>query len=322
MTSIHHKTVHPQASAYETAYGNPTAVSQTATCDMPSADAVALFDDRAQYAQRSLAAFLLALMAAVACALAITCAPTTALADGGYIIDRYHLFDSNEYATLESQAEKTASTYNVGVYLLVVDNVGGSSARQYAIDYYNGNNLGLGSNRSGILFLIAVNSRDYVTITYGDGINAFTDYQIEQMEKAIVSELRHDNWYDAAKRYVEMADSTLAFRAEHGEPLDYDNAPTDPMTKLLFLAIGVLFAALIAGGRCAMMYSQMKTAREATQAGRYLDQNSFVLLSHDDSYVTSSVVATPRASSSNRGGFRGGSSIGSGGFGGSGGGKF
>ena len=268
---------------------------------------------------RSWYACACALVCAIACACALLFAPQPALADQVYVIDNYHLFNSSEYAVLESHAEQLADEYKVGVYLLVVNNIGSSSARQYAIDYYRGNSLGLGQNKDGILFLIAVNSRDYVTITYGNGIYAFTDYQIEKMEDAIVSELRHDNWYDAAVTYYDKAEETLSFLAEHGEPLDYNNAPVDPFDRAMFLLIGIAVAAAIAGMRCAMLYSQMKTAKEAVQANRYLDRNSFVLLSHDDRYLTSSVVATPRVKASHS---HGGSSIGSGGFGGSGGGKF
>ena len=268
-------------------------------------------------------AWLGALLAAVACACALVLFPQPALANETYVLDSYGLYTSSQYDSLESKAQQLSSTYDVGVYLLVVDNIGSRSVRQYAIDYYNQNDLGMGSDRSGILLLIAVRSRDYVTVTYGDGINAFTDYQIERMEDAIVDELRDDDWYDAAQVYYEQAQFALDFRAEHGEPLDYDNAPMDPMMRIIFLLVGIAIAALVAGGYCSVLYRQMKTARQQVQADNYLDRNSFVLLSHDDSFITSSVVATPRASSSSRGGgFRGGSSIGSGGFGGSGGGKF
>ncbi len=293
----------------------------------PATYARSLAASDAAVARQSPARGMLIALCTLACMIALACsvalAPEPALASDRFVHDNYALFSSSDLNALETQARATSEKYDVGVYLLVVDNIGQSSARDYAINYYRNADLGLGAGKSGILFLVAVNSRDYVTITYGDGINAFTDYQIEQMEDAIVSELRHDRWLDAAHTYLDLADYTLAFRAEHGEPLDYNNAPLDPGTIVLFILIALAIAGVVAGLWCATLYSQMKTARQAVQASQYLDRNSFALLAQDDQYITSSVVATPRASSSSsRGGFRGGSSIGSGGFGGSSGGKF
>ena len=87
-----------------------------------------------------------------------------------------------------------ASGHDCDVYFLVVDSIGDADQRQYAKDYYLANGLGSGSEQSGILFLLAVGSRKYVTITYGSGVTAFTDYRIEQIEDAVVPYLSDDDW--------------------------------------------------------------------------------------------------------------------------------
>lgn len=66
--------------------------------------------------------------------------------------------------------------------------------RDYAKNYYISNGLGYGDEQSGILFLLAVGSRKYVTITYGEGVTAFTDYRIEQQEDEIVPQLSDEEW--------------------------------------------------------------------------------------------------------------------------------
>ena len=81
--------------------------------------------------------------------------------------------------------------------------------RQYAKDYYLANGLGSGSEQSGILFLLAVGSRKYVTITYGGGVTAFTDYRIEQIEDAVVPYLSDDDWAEAASEYLSTASRPL-----------------------------------------------------------------------------------------------------------------
>lgn len=252
--------------------------------------------------------------------LALALAPKTALADDDtFIIEEYSLFSPSQKSTLEAQAKETSDTYGVGVYLLVTDTIGSKTARTYAIDYYKDHQLGLGNKKSGILFLVAAESRDYVTITYGDGVNAFTDWQIAQMEDLIVDELKNDEWYAAADVYLEQAEYTLAFRAENGEPLDRGNAPTSPLMAFVMFAIAFAIAAGVAGGRCFYLYKQMKTAVEASHAGDYVDRSSFTLTGKDDRFVTSTITVTPKKKESSS---SSGSSTDSSGFGGSSGGKF
>ena len=67
-------------------------------------------------------------------------------------------------------------------------------------------------------FLLAVGSRKYVTITYGEGVTAFTDYRIEQQEDEIVLQtLSDEEWADAAYTYIDMCDDALTTRADYGE---------------------------------------------------------------------------------------------------------
>ena len=161
-----------------------------------------------------------ALLAALVLAL---CLSIPAFAAAPLVRDEMGLFDADTYSELEASAEAASDGHDCDVYFLVVDSIGDTDQRQYAKDYYLANGLGSGSEQSGILFLLAVGSRKYVTITYGGGVTAFTDYRIEQIEDAVVPYLSDDDWDEAASEYLSMCADTLDFYAEHGEPLDVDN---------------------------------------------------------------------------------------------------
>lgn len=161
-----------------------------------------------------------ALLAALVLAL---CLSIPAFAAAPLVRDEMGLFDADTYSQLEASAEAASDGHDCDVYFLVVDSIGDTDQRQYAKDYYLANGLGSGSEQSGILFLLAVGSRKYVTITYGGGVTAFTDYRIEQIEDAVVPYLSDDDWAEAASEYLSMCADTLDFYAEHGEPLDVDN---------------------------------------------------------------------------------------------------
>ena len=161
-----------------------------------------------------------ALLAALVLAL---CLSIPAFAAAPLVRDEMGLFDADTYSQLEDSAEAASDGHDCDVYFLVVDSIGDTDQRQYAKDYYLANGLGSGSEQSGILFLLAVGSRKYVTITYGEGVTAFTDYRIEQQEDEIVPLLSDEEWEDAADTYIEMCGEALDYYADHGEPIDIDN---------------------------------------------------------------------------------------------------
>ena len=266
-------------------------------------------------------------------ALLIVCATVTpALAKGyndistTYVRDHYQLLTDSTLQSMEAEAKSLSDTYKCDVYLTIVDDIGTYTVRQYAEAYWNYYDLGRGTNKDGIMFLIAVDSRDYVTITHGQGttggITIFTDYRIEQIEDAIVEELKDNYWVAGCEAYLEKVTETFEFYAKHGEPWDSNNDPENAWIGLLIkILVTILVPLFIAAAICYFWASQMKTARLATEASSYLESGSLVLTRQTDHFLrTTRVVTKIEKSDSSSGG--GGSTVSDSGFGGSSGGKF
>ena len=257
-----------------------------------------------------------ALLAALVLAL---CLSIPAFAAAPLVRDEMGLFDADTYSQLEASAEAASNGHDCDVYFLVVDSIGDADQRQYAKDYYLANGLGSGSEQSGILFLLAVGSRKYVTITYGGGVTAFTDYRIEQIEDEVVPMLSDGDYADAAQTYIDLCADTLDFYAENGEPLDYDNDP-DGDLGIFGILIVVGIPSLIAAIVCSILYAQMKTAKRKTEADDYIGAGLKLRVQRDH-YTHPDRVEVydpPHEESSSSGG----SSVDSDGFGGSSGGSF
>lgn len=253
--------------------------------------------------------------------LALSLAPG-ALAKGSYVLDDYGLYDSSTRQELEQSASQLASTYGVAPYLVVVDNIGSQTVRSFAESYWLDHELGIGSDASGIMFLIAVDSRDYVTITHGAGIYAFTDYGIEQLEDAVVSYLGDDEWEDAAECYYEQCSSILAFCADKGEPFDSHNDPAARVVALgMAFAIALLLALAVAFIVRRILKGQLKSVAAGSSAAGFL-AGSVVLTAQQDVFTGSHVSVVPLPKNDDNGGGLGGSTVSASGFGGSAGGKF
>ena len=263
----------------------------------------------------------LASLLAACLLLALSLAPG-AFAKDSYVLDDYGLYDSSTRQELEQSASQLASTYGVAPYLVVVDDIGSQTVRSFAESYWLDHELGIGSDASGIMFLIAVDSRDYVTITHGTGIYAFTDYGIEQLEDAVVSYLGDDEWEDAAECYYEQCSSILAFCADKGEPLDSHNDPAARVVALgMAFAIALLLALAVAFIVRRILKGQLKSVAAGSSAAGFL-AGSVVLTAQQDVFTGSHVSVVPLPKNDDNGGGLGGSTVSASGFGGSAGGKF
>ncbi len=269
---------------------------------------------------------------------------TSAIAyNGTYVIDDYGLFSDEQRASLEATATKLAQDYNMGVYLLVVDYMRDSNDKglespsksqrtNFATSFYRANGLGLnkesntesgGKYGDGIMLALAINSRDYVTIAYGQGSYSFSDEGIEAMENAVTNELGGNNWYDGSKAYYDKIGEQLEYYSARGKPW------TEPDLFSFFLKIFALLGIPIGAAFVKVNgeKSAMSTAHESTEASNYLVSDSFELTHSQDSFVNTTLVATPipkHEDSGGGGGFGGGGwgGGGGGGFSSSGGGKF
>ena len=263
----------------------------------------------------------LASLLAACLLLALSLAPG-AFAKGSYVLDDYGLYDSSTRQELEQSASQLASTYGVAPYLVVVDDIGSQTVRSFAESYWLDHELGIGSDASGIMFLIAVDSRDYVTITHGTGIYAFTDYGIEQLEDAVVSYLGDDEWEDAAECYYEQCSSILSFCADKGEPFDSHNDPAARVVALgMAFAIALLLALAVAFIVRRILKGQLKSVAAGSSAAGFL-AGGVVLTAQQDVFTGSHVSVVPLPKNDDNGGGLGGSTVSASGFGGSAGGKF
>ena len=243
---------------------------------------------------------------------------------GTYVFDERGLFSSSQFDELEAKGAELAESYGMGVYFLTTDYMDGlsdpssSQRTSYATTYYKEHELGLNptdgkSYGDGIMFVIAADSRDYVTIAYGQGSYSFSDAGIEVMEDAVLDNIRDhkDDWYGAATTYYAQIGSQLDYYDRHGEA----QVPLDLIDYLIRIAIILIVPALITFFVIKSWRDAMKTAKEKSEASQYLDPASLQVTRSEDTFINTTLAVTPKPKDNDSGG-------GGGGFSSSGGGKF
>ena len=238
------------------------------------------------------------------------------------IIDNADLLTDAEEADLEAKAQDLADRYDMDVAILTVDSTYGSYIESYADDYYDNNGYGIGPDYSGVLLVLAMDTREWAISTCGDAIYALTDYGIEALFRAMATDLSYDEYYAAFDTYLdELPQYFDAF--QNGEPIDgyhddYDGPGSyEPGTRdeviyydrepglgdyLRIIFVSLLIGGAVGGIAILIMRGQMNTATAQTGAASYLTEGSFRLNRNLDLYLYSRVNRVRRQENSSRGG--------------------
>ena len=235
---------------------------------------------------------------------------------GRYVVDDAGLLSSEEAASLEDAAAALSASYGIDVVILTVDSLGSSGAQDYADNYYDNNGYG----EDGILFLLAMEEREWYISTCGSMIYALTDYGIQQVGEQVLPYLSYSYWYEGFCCYLESLPYYLDAYADgkpvdgyadysgdyyHGEQEEVIYYPEEeesnlPMALLIGLATG--------GVSLGIMRSSMNTKRPQRSASVYLKDGSWRLSVDRDIFLYSQVSKTRRQNNSSGGGRPGGGS--------------
>lgn len=234
-----------------------------------------------------------------------------------YVVDQADLLSAQEKDTLQQTAQSLSESYDCDVLIAIVDNMNGYTAGDYASALNSGY---WWDSEDAVLFLLAMEEREWYIATFGDGIHIFTDYGIDSIGEKIVPYLSAGQYYEGFAEYLTLLPEY--FEAwKMGAPVDneeYDSGPREevvyyPETQIKTiwsvlpgsLLIGLVAAAI----SLIVMRSAMNTKRRQRNAGEYLKPGSYHLRIHQDLFLYSNLSKTRRQQNTGgSGGHRGGGS--------------
>lgn len=244
------------------------------------------------------------------------------------IVDQADLLSSVEEASLEAQANSLVEQYDMDVVIVTTISLDGKSAQAYADDYFDENGYGIGSDYSGVLFLICTDGNYWAVSTCGETIYALTDYAIECIFEEVRPSLSSGDFFQAFEIYLnELAAYFDSFHQE--APIDgfieepiHDVQP-DRQEEVVYyereynsfdfrrLCFTVIVSAAIAGIVLYFMKRGMNTVRAQRNASNYMQSGSFLLTENRDMFLYSRTSRVAKSDNHNGGGGRsgGGSSI-------------
>ncbi len=216
------------------------------------------------------------------------------------LVDNASLLSDSEKVELETKLDSISKNQECDVVILSTKTLEGKSTTEYADDFYDYNNYGIGENKSGVLLLINMEERDWYISTCGFGITAFTDAGIEYIGNEIKPYLKDSEYSKAFETYAELCDKFIT-QAKTGEPYDNKNLPKKPFTIVLEIVISIAIGIAIAFTVGAVMKSQLKTVKRKAQATDYVDRDSLNITNSNEMFIFSRINRTAKPKEGNSG---------------------
>lgn len=208
------------------------------------------------------------------------------------VIDDAGLIKASDEKKLDKKI-KNIQKNEFDVVILTVKSLDGKSAQDYADDYYDNNDYGIDSEKSGVLFLVSKGDRKYHISTKGAGIKAFTDYGIGRIKEEIKPYLSDGDYFNACDEFLNITkDFVKAYK--DGTPYDTDNPYNEEIDYVILEVIALVIAFVIALISVGIMRLRMNTAKPKGTATEYIKKGSFKLTSEKDIFMYSTVTKTEK----------------------------
>ncbi|MEA4890438.1 MAG: TPM domain-containing protein [Clostridiaceae bacterium] len=204
------------------------------------------------------------------------------------VIDLAGSFSDTEITALEQSAQQLGAQYKMDIVIVTTDDAGGKSAQAFADDYFDEHGYGVGSDFSGILFLIDFDNRDASLSTSGIGIRYLTDQRINKILDDVVSYLSNDDAYGAAQAFL----TSTAQYLSAGIPSNQYSEPEGEPNRLTVM--DGLIGVLVSGVTGLVFFGGVKGAYKGkNQAGVFdYHRNSLLNLGITQDNLTNTFVTS------------------------------
>ena len=217
--------------------------------------------------------------------------------------DHAHLMTESEVTALQDKINALVDKYGLDLVIITVESMadyGYSDIVAFADDSYDEYGYGEGDDFAGMLFVIAMEEREWAISTCGRGINCYTDAAQDYIMAYVKPDLSAGNYYEAFNTLADKAAETMeAYKTGAEFPPALPKEPYNPVTGVAaFIIIGLIVAFIYTG----ILKGQLKSVRYAANANNYIDENSVDINVSKDTFLYASVTKTVRETKSSGGG--------------------
>lgn len=205
------------------------------------------------------------------------------------IYDFAELLTPSEEEELYIEIEKFIEKYKLDMVIVTINENNKGSSTNYADDFYDYNDFGIGQQNNGVLFLIDMDTRTMWISTTGKAIKVYSDSKIDSILDYTYNKISIQDYYGCASEFIVYANK-------------YANSFLGTGAKILKVSIFPIIITIII---VIVGLSKHKTVHIQNSAKMYAKsidgKDGLVLTKNQDKYITSHTSRTRRESSSGSG---------------------
>ena len=218
------------------------------------------------------------------------------------LVDRADLLSELEEEELEARLDEISERQQADVVVVTVNSLDGKSAQDYADDFYDYNDFGVGVNKNGLLFLIDMDNRKMWISTTGKAIEIYNDKRIDAILDYTYDKISKKDYSGCAEQFIKYA----TYFAKKGRNGGDTIISTSKMIKSSLICSSIATAIFIIIGVCSHRKPQKNR-----EASKYISK-PLKLTEQTDQFLDKHVSQTRRVESSSSSGESSGSSTHSG----------
>ena len=213
------------------------------------------------------------------------------------IYDFANLLNEEEEKKLFDKIENYIEKYKMDFVFLTIDSNNKTSTERYGEDFYIYNYFGFeDKKRSGSLFILDMQNRNYHIITSGSMILYLDDERINNILDDVFDDIKGGNYYTAFDKVISKLDSygTSTPSSNSGVIIDSNGVPIRAKRPSIFISFVLGF--IIAIAFVMINISKHKGIVLATSAEQYLDSNKTNVYKKNDKMISThtSAVTIPK----------------------------
>lgn len=228
------------------------------------------------------------------------------------VFDYADLLTSDEEAQLQQMAEAMVQDWDMDLAFLTTFDTEGMPVREYGANFYIEQDLGVGSDYDGVIFVVDMTSREAQIVTSGKAIDIFTDYYLEKMWNNMQGDFADGYYFWGMETLVTDMNHYNAEYQKYLTDPDYvsEYAAEEEDVTLFLMGVAFIFSLIVAAISVAVMKSKSKNVRPYSAGEAYLKQNGFYLSTDKDIFANTrtTMAPIPRDNDSDKGSWGGGSS--------------
>lgn len=217
------------------------------------------------------------------------------------LADFADLLDDEQEEELEARLDQISEDYGCDVIVDIEESIDGMDPTDYADDFFDYNDYGMGDDKSGILFMLTMSERKWAISTHGEAISIFTDAGQEYITDNIISYFSDGDYYEGFMQFADLCES-FVIQAQDAEPYDIGSLPDEEtpsyISLLIALAIGFVIALIVS----LVMRRGMKSVHMKPDAADYMKEGSLHINRSRDTFLYHNVTRTAKPKDEDSGG--------------------